>query len=408
MGRWLFLVPLLFTAVAAAEAPKRPPVVLPPLDVAKLTEPQEAARAVALLEKQFPQPRPEAVRMLLAILKGSELDGPEGWFGPAQTRYTWAWLAAKHGIDAKGEIARDAFRGPAAVFEALDRNGDGKVAATDLDWSDNSPYVAQANLLNRLFRRMDSSGDGKLTREELDDLFKRVADGKDHFTADDFRRAMIPRGSAGFSPGDAPSLPVLVRGLYTGELGSIQEGPAVGEAAPDFTLPAADGKQTVHLAPLLGKRPTVLVFGNFTCSPFRGLFPDVDAAYGRYKDRANFVMVYVREAHPTDGWKMEANARVGVAVKQPTTDAERAAVCGQFRAKLRPGMTVLVDGVADAVGNAYSAMPARLYVIDAAGKVAYKSGRGPFGFKPGEMEQALAMSLLEAAPAKDAKPSTGR
>jgi hypothetical protein len=40
-------------------------------------------------------------------------------------------------------------------------------------------------------------------------------------------------------------------------------------------------------------------------------------------------------------------------------------------------------------------MPARLYLIDADGKVAYKSGRGPFGFKPGELEQALVMSLLD-------------
>ena len=60
----------------------------------------------------------------------------------------------------------------------------------------------------------------------------------------------------------------------------------------------------------------------------------------------------------------------------------------------------VVDDIADPTGNAYSAMPARLYVVDAAGKVAYKSGRGPFGFKPSEMEQALAMSLLEASAAK--------
>jgi hypothetical protein len=39
-------------------------------------------------------------------------------------------------------------------------------------------------------------------------------------------------------------------------------------------------------------------------------------------------------------------------------------------------------------------MPARLYVIDTEGKIAYKSGRGPFGFKPGEMEQALVLLLL--------------
>ena len=52
-----------------------------------------------------------------------------------------------------------------------------------------------------------------------------------------------------------------------------------------------------------------------------------------------------------------------------------------------------MDEIDDPVGNAYSGMPARLYVIDAGGKVAYKSGRGPFGFKPGEMEQALVMAL---------------
>src|SRR5262249_12899685 len=34
------------------------------------------------------------------------------------------------------------------------------------------------------------------------------------------------------------------------------------------------------------------------------------------------------------------------------------------------------------------------------GKVAYKGGRGPFGFKAGEMEQALAMLLLDQAAAE--------
>jgi hypothetical protein len=63
---------------------------------------------------------------------------------------------------------------------------------------------------------------------------------------------------------------------------------------------------------------------------------------------------------------------------------------------LAPEIPVVVDDLNDPVGTAYSGMPARLYVIDAKGRVAYKSGRGPFGFKPGEAEQALAMALLEA------------
>jgi hypothetical protein len=108
-------------------------------------------------------------------------------------------------------------------------------------------------------------------------------------------------------------------------------------------------------------------------------------------------MVYVREAHPTDGWVMESNTKVGVAVKQPTTYDERVKTCGLFTDKLKPSFPVLVDEIDDRVGHGYSGMPGRLYVIDRAGKVAYKSGRGPFGFKSGEMEQALVMALLEEA-----------
>jgi hypothetical protein len=60
-------------------------------------------------------------------------------------------------------------------------------------------------------------------------------------------------------------------------------------------------------------------------------------------------------------------------------------------------MPLLVDGVDDAAGHAYSGMPDRLYVMDRAGKLAHKSGRGPFGYKSGEQEQALAMLRLDEA-----------
>ena len=175
----------------------------------------------------------------------------------------------------------------------------------------------------------------------------------------------------------------------------MQEGPRLDDAAPNFTLSTPDGKETVQLSKLIGTKPVVIVLGNFTCGPFRAMYPDVEAVHRRHKNDAAFLMVYVREAHPTDGWKMEQNERLGVAVKQPTTLGERVKVAGQFCTKLKPAMPVVVDEIDDRVGNAYSGMPARLYVIDKHGKVAYKSGRGPFGFKVGEMEQALVMALLE-------------
>ena len=98
---------------------------------------------------------------------------------------------------------------------------------------------------------------------------------------------------------------------------------------------------------------------------------------------------------------MESNDRVGVAVAQPKSNLQRTEVATQCHDLLEMNMPVLVDGVDDRVGRAYSGMPDRLYVIDRAGKVAFKSGRGPFWFNPDEMEQALIMLLLdEIAPVK--------
>lgn len=56
---------------------------------------------------------------------------------------------------------------------------------------------------------------------------------------------------------------------------------------------------------------------------------------------------------------------------------------------------LVVDGIDNQVETHYSGFPDRLYVVDRDGKVAYKAGRGPFGFIPGEMEQSLIMLLLD-------------
>jgi thiol-disulfide isomerase/thioredoxin len=388
------LLPLV-AALMAAEPPK-----LPDLKPEQLADPKAATAAADELEKTYAgKPQPEAVRMLLAILRGPRLGPQDGWFAPAETRYTWKWLTARNGVDASAKsLSPEQFRGSDAAFKRLDRDGDGRITPGDLDWSEQNPWVQQAYMVNRLFRRMNAKGDGKLTREELDEFFKKASKGKDHFTSDDLRDALL---SGAF--GDDPSVPVLVRALYASELGSLQEGPHLDAAAPDFTLKSPDGERTIQLSKLLGPKPVVLVFGNFTCGPFRSFYPDVDAVYQRYKDDAVFVMVYVREAHPTDGWKMDANAKAGIAVKQPTSYGERVKVCDQFCGKLKPSMPVVVDTIDDATGNAYSGMPARLYVIDPHGKVAFKSGRGPYGFRVGEMEQALLMALMEGEQKKSKK-----
>lgn len=122
--------------------------------------------------------------------------------------------------------------------------------------------------------------------------------------------------------------------------------------------------------------------------------------YLRYHEQVEFICVYVREAHPIDGWRMTSNDRVGIAVAQPKDQKSRNAIAHQCSSVLDVKMPLYVDAIDDRVGHAYSGMPDRLYVIDSQGRVAFKSGRGPFGFKPGEMEQALLLTLLDESAAE--------
>src|SRR5437879_7913374 len=94
---------------------------------------------------------------------------------------------------------------------------------------------------------------------------------------------------------------------------------------------------------------------------------------------------------------MTSNDRVGIIINQPRKRDERVAVAQRCCSSLEITMPVLVDEIDDRVGHAYSGMPDRLYVIDRDGRVAYKGGRGPFGFKSREMEQSLVMLLLDQA-----------
>jgi len=180
------------------------------------------------------------------------------------------------------------------------------------------------------------------------------------------------------------------------------------EATPDFTLKTPDGKSELTLSTLIGPKPVVLIFGNVTCGPFRGQGGNIEKLVRRYGDRANFAMVYVREAHPSDGWAMESNDRVGVTLAQPTDYEARVKSAELCTSRLKLGLPVLVDTIDDAVGARYSGMPGRFYVLDGKGRVAYKSGRGPFGFKPAELEQSLILLLQEDFPGLTGEAAAGR
>ena len=117
--------------------------------------------------------------------------------------------------------------------------------------------------------------------------------------------------------------------------------------------------------------------------------PALNRLYGEYRDRAAFFVVYITEAHPVDAWQVTDNVEDDVLVATTATADERYTVAGLCVKNLGIEFPAVVDGAENAVEEAYTGWPDRLYVIDRDGRIAYKSAPGPFGFKPAGVEAAL-------------------
>ena len=86
-------------------------------------------------------------------------------------------------------------------------------------------------------------------------------------------------------------------------------------------------------------------------------------------------MVYIREAHPSDGWQVGANEKAEVVYTQPTTEEERVGVAHACQTGLKISIPMVIDGMDNKVGQAYSAWPDRLMWWGRTGRSRTKAGR---------------------------------
>jgi Iodothyronine deiodinase len=124
----------------------------------------------------------------------------------------------------------------------------------------------------------------------------------------------------------------------------------------------------------------------------------LEELHDRYDDEVAFLIVYIREAHPEDGWVLASNRREGVAVADPATLEERAAAAHACTARTPTRIPVALDRVDDEVASRYGGWPDRLYLVGRDGRIAYQGGEGPFGFLPEELEAAIERELAQTDP----------
>ena len=111
--------------------------------------------------------------------------------------------------------------------------------------------------------------------------------------------------------------------------------------------------------------------------------------YRAYKNDVQFLLVYVKEAHPDDGWQMEANRRAGVIYKTPTSLQERARVASDCVKALKFDFPCLLDDMHNSVQQCYLGFPARTLLVDKEGKIIYLTKGSPRGVNAQELEVEL-------------------
>jgi len=112
--------------------------------------------------------------------------------------------------------------------------------------------------------------------------------------------------------------------------------------------------------------------------------------YKSYNDRAEFLLVYIREAHPDSVLQTVKDGTAELLkIAQTDTLLERTETAQMCVATLKLSCPTVIDREDNSVNKAYAGWPDRMVVVGVDGKIAYYGQKGPHGFKPDEVEEWL-------------------
>ena len=115
----------------------------------------------------------------------------------------------------------------------------------------------------------------------------------------------------------------------------------------------------------------------------------MERLYDRFQDRIEFFVVYVQEAHPTDGWQVDSNIQNRILYRQHQSFDEREEAAQSCTIGMHISIPILAEEMDNSIDEAYGAAPERLYLIGKDGKVVYHGGAGPHFFDLDELDEAI-------------------
>lgn len=142
-------------------------------------------------------------------------------------------------------------------------------------------------------------------------------------------------------------------------------GPHPGDMAPEFALLDTEGRPW-YLSELRGQ-PVVLIFGSASCPMTRGALPSLQEVYQDYGDRTQWLLMYVREAHP------------GVGLPAHKNHEQKLRQADFLQRDDHIEWPVIVDDLEGTTHHDYGMLPNSVFVIDVDGRVAF---RGNFSHGP--------------------------
>lgn len=135
---------------------------------------------------------------------------------------------------------------------------------------------------------------------------------------------------------------------------------SVGDTLPKFDLPTTSDVRFTN-KDFIGVRPVLLVTGSITCPMTASAMPDLKTLHAEFGDKVEFVMLTVREAHPGENFP------------QPDTNEAKLEHARALKEHFDVPWTVAIDDVDGALHKALDGKPNDAYLIDAGGKVVFRS-----------------------------------